>query len=341
MKKIIFGIIITLIITQLSLTSKQVVFAKPHAIAEKGDNPEYLRLSPVLTGRGGKPVRFESEHGAKPERVYRLDRGDLNLKPKAFMVFPQGEEKDLEVEESKTGLSVTVKMPVKGEIRETNHGANNIYVTDKKVKNRALTVRTAKWITIQHSCRWGHDYKYNKKRQTPLSSEKVPLEIVPARLWDGNFHVKTRTGDIFEATVLHYGKPLPGAVVTVRTGKGWAKKLRTDKKGRINFQLIRDYYPKSWEHFKKSQNSRLILLAEYTKAKKGKDLGKPFHKVKYTSSLSWRYKPAIEDYSSYSSGLIVGSLFLLFSAGGIFYYRERRKVPEKDIFLTDRRRFDR
>lgn len=341
MRKKTYAIIITLIITQTFFLRKQIVSAGPHTIAEEGNSPEYLRLSPVLPGRGGKPVPFESEHRAKPKRVYRLNLMDPQLKPEAFIIFPEGEEKDLKVEKFKTGWNVTVTMPTRGKKREKNHGANNIYVTDKTVKNRILQVRTAKWITIQHSCRWGHEQKHNKKRQAPLYSKKIPLEIVPSFLWDGNFHVKTRTGDIFKATVYNFGKPLPNAIITVITGKGWIKKLVTNKKGEVKFQLIRDYYPKSWDRFKKSKNSRLILLAEYTKPEKGKYSGKKFNKVKYTSTLSWRYMPAWTDYSSYSSGLFIGTLFFLVSAAGIFYYRERRKVPEKEIFLTDQRRFNR
>jgi hypothetical protein len=209
------------------------------------------------------------------------------------------------------------------------------------VRKSLLNVRTAKWLTIQHTCRWGHHLKHNKKRQTLLHSKKVPLEIVPAKLWDKNFHVRTMTGDIFKATVYHYGRPLAGAEVTVITGKGWTKKLKTDKNGMIDFQIIRDYYPKSWDLFKKHKNSRLVFLAEYVKPAQGKYKGKKFKKIKYTSTLSWRYMPAKADYSSYTSGLLIGTLFLLVSAGGVFYYRERRKVPEKDLFITDLRRFDR
>ncbi len=311
----------------------------PHS-SEPWESPEYLRLSLEKPGRDGRPARFESEHRAKPKRVYWLQQGDYRVKPEAFQMLPEGEEKKLDVEISEDGWSVTVPLATRGKKRDRVHGANNIYVTEKKVREDLLFLRTAKWITIQHTCRWGHDEKHNKIRQTPLFSEKVPLEIVPRKLWDGNFHVKTGTGDIFRAKVCRYGKPVPGAAVTVVSGTGWTKKLRTDEKGEISFQIIRDYYPKSWERFKRSKKSRLLILAEYTDSQNGEYSGKPFKGRKYTSTLSWRYSPAKEDYTSYSSGLLMGTLFLLLSAGGIFYYRERRKVPEKDIFITDRRRFE-
>jgi hypothetical protein len=248
-----------------------------------------------------------------------------------MMLQADGTATDLAVETCHTNV-FSLKLPMDdGPL----HGPNNIYVVDQQVKDGVLEVRTAKWLTIHHSCGWGHDYRNDPERLKANSLESVPLDIVVENLWDGNFHNALHSGDELAIHVLSYGKPVPGATVTITSEKGWTKRKRTDADGIARVQLIRDYYPATWQVFKRTELGKLALTAELTDEKASSYKGKAVGKTHYITSFSWKYTPASEDYNSYSYGLLIGSLGFLGSGFGVYQYRLKRRKPKKTVIFDE------
>jgi len=280
-------------------------------------------------GHGTGDGRFESEHRAVPVRTYQILPEQLLPDAWAKMLQADGQEKDLAIETCHTNI-FSLKMDM-GD--GPMHGPDNIYVFDQQVKDSVLEVRTAKWLTIHHSCGWGHEYRNNpaRLRARPLGS--APLDIVVDNLWDGNFHNGLHSGDDLVIHVFSYNKLVAGATVTITTEKGWTTRKKTDADGIVRVQLIRDYYPGTWQIFNRTELGRLAFTAEYTEKNKSNYKGEDYDKIHYLTSFSWKYVPASADYNSYSYGLMIGSLSFLGSGFGIYHYRlKRRKPREKVVF---------
>lgn len=278
-------------------------------------------------GHDSSSGRFESEHRPLPVRTYKIIPQQLLPEAWAKMLQADGTEKDLAIETCHTNV-FSLKMPMDD---SPLHGPNNIYVFDQQVKDGVLEVRTAKWLTIHHSCGWGHEYRNDPERLAPRSLESAPLDIVVDNLWNGNFHNALHSGDELVIHVYSYGKPVADATVTISTEKGWTIRKKTDAEGTARVQLIRDYYPETWQVFKRTQLGRLALTAEYSEEGKSSYGGKDFNRTHFITSFSWKYVPAGEDYNSYSYGLLVGSLGFLGSGFGVYHYRLKRKKPRKTI----------
>jgi hypothetical protein len=192
-------------------------------------------------------------------------------------------------------------------------------------------VRTAKWLTIHHSCGWGHDYRNDPERLKARNLESAPLDIVVDNLWDGNFHNALHSGDELVIRVFSYGKPVAGATLSITSEKGWTKRTKTDAEGIARIELIRDYYPATWQSFKRTELGKLAMTAEFTEEKATTHGDKVVEKTHYLTSFSWKYVPASEDYNSYSYGLLIGSLGFLGSGLGVFQYRLKRRKPKKKV----------
>ena len=282
-------------------------------------------------GHGGSSGRFESEHRPLPVRTYQIVPEQLLPDARAMMLQADGTAKDLPVETCHTNV-FSVKLPMDdGPL----HGPNNIYVFDQQVKDSVLEVRTAKWLTIHHSCGWGHDYRNDSERLKARSLESAPLDIVVDNLWDGNFHNALHSGDELVISVFSYGKPVAGVTLTIITEKGWTKRKKTDADGIARVQLIRDYYPSTWQLFKRTELGKLAMTAEFTKEGASSYKGEVVDKTHYLTSFSWKYVPAGDDYNSYSYGLLIGSLGFLGSGLGIFQYRLKRRKPKKTVVFDE------
>jgi hypothetical protein len=282
-------------------------------------------------GHGGGSGKFESEHRPLPVRTYQILPKQLLPEARAMMLQADGTATDLAVETCHTNV-FSVKLPMDdGPL----HGPNNIYVVDQQVKDGVLEVRTAKWLTIHHSCGWGHDYRNDPERLQANNLESAPLDIVVENLWDGNFHNALHSGDELVIHVFSYGKPVAGATVTITSEKGWTKRKKTDADGIVRVQLIRDYYPATWQVFKRTQLGKLALTAELTEEKASSYKGKAVDKIHYLTSFSWKYVPASDDYNSYSYGLLIGSLGFLGSGFGVYQYRLKRRKPKKTVIFDE------
>ena len=279
---------------------------------------------------GGRSVQ-ESEHRPQPVRSYHFNEHSRLAQVKAYVRRPDGSviEPNLQL-----GVDPQLTFPTpfgNGPV----HGANNVYVVEQGVENAILQVRTAKWITMHHSCGWGHEGKFNEDLTTPQSLETIPFEIKINDLWDTNFHSRVASGQDLHITVLRFGEPVPGAVVQLETEKKWRKEVVTGVDGTAVLQMIRDYYPKSWPDFKRTRKGEFLITASYQEDEAGSFRNTPYERVQYVTTHPWYYTPASADYSSYAYGLLIAVLGMAMTSGGIFFYRERRKKPVKGIVFDE------
>ncbi len=291
-----------------------------------------LELSlPPSSDRGRRPV--ESEHRPVPMRTYWLNDSNISRDARAFVLHPDGSVEKVDIKKRGKNCTVSYRTPMKD---GPMHGVHNLYVVDKKVINGRLTIRVAKWVTIHHHCSWGHDYKFDKKRISPKFLNTIALEIVGVGLWDGNFHSYTRSGDRIVFKVLSYGRPVANARVRLCTARGWCKEKVTDSNGKVTFQLIRDYYPEGWSHFKSQHRDRFYITAEYEVKGKGIYLGEPYNSIKMVSTFSWWYSPSRKDYTSYLAGFYVAMVALTLTGVFVYIYRERRKRPLREVVFNEK-----
>lgn len=271
-------------------------------------------------GHGGIKAGVEhSEHRATPFKRFYLNLHDLSGGAKAFVLRPDGEIKEARLNHDEGVWSVNFDTkPMDG----TMDGIFNLYVIDKQIINDTLLIRVAKMNVINHSCGWGHKFKYDKERLRPKYHEQVPLEIVAYDLWDRNFHSKAASGDRLTFTVLNYGRPVK-ADIKARTEGGWIKSLKTDEKGGASFQLIREYYPEKWNDFNVRKRTGLLLIAESEIEEKGIFEGRPYKGIKLVTTLPLRYQVNRTEYTSYGYGLMVMMFFLAVSAAVVYIYRKK------------------
>jgi len=296
-----------------------------------GDGPA-LAAAPVSGKPKGRPQAVEeSEHRPVPMRTYHFNEYRRLADVMAYVRRPDGS-----VIEPELRLGVNPSLSFATPLGDGPvHGANNVYVVEQGVDSHNLVVRTAKWITMHHSCSWGHDGKFDQSLIHPQPLASIPFEIVVDDLWDFNFHAKVTSGNQLHIAVLSYGKPVIGARVTLTTDQGWSKEVKTDQHGMASVQLIRDYYPSSWALFDRTHRSKFLVTARYDANKTGTYKGKPYERLSYVTTLPWKYSPSERDYSSYSYGLLIGTLALTVSGVGVYAYRERRKRPYKGIIFNE------
>lgn len=278
--------------------------------------------------KGGRPpASYESEHRPVAKRSYHFNHYRRWADMTAYVRRPDGTVIEPQLVLGNTsGVSFPTTFgdgPV--------HGANSVYVVEQGVSSEVFTIRTAKWITMHHSCGWGHEKKFDNKMIHPQPLDTIPFEIVMDKMWDPNFHLSVASGDTLKITVLSYGKPVPGARVTLSSEKGWNKQVVTDKDGKATIQMIRDYYPSLWAKFKRTHRGEFLVTAQYNMDQHGSFNGDSYDQVNYVTTLPWMYTPSLKDYASYSYGLGLGVLAMTVSGLGVFVYRERRKKPYKGI----------
>ncbi len=276
---------------------------------------------------GRPPAAHESEHRPVATRTYYFNEHRRRAILKAYVMRPNGEVIEPQL---RLGYQPNVSFSTPfgdGPV----HGANSVYVVEQGVDDDALTIRTAKWITMHHNCGWGHDGKFDKTLTIPQPLETIPFEIVIDKLWDTNFHLSVSSGDRLGITVLSYGKPVAGAKVSLVSEKGWSKRAVTNKEGKVAIKMIRDYYPPLWSAFKRTRRGEFLVTARYNVEQQGSFKGHSYQQARYITTLPWQYTPSSRDYASYSYGLILGVLGMTVSGFGVYFYRERRRKPYKGI----------
>ncbi len=280
-------------------------------------------------GHGG----HESEHRPKPVRTYWLNTCGITENAEAFVMRPEGEYERVPIDRKGHDVSVSINTPL-GE--GPAHGANCVYLIDRYVDKKNLVMNTAKWLTIHHNCGWGHDHRFNPERRHLHKFDQAPLEILVDNLWDKNFHSTVMSGDMITFRVFSFGKPAGRACVLVESEKGWQKEVLTNDEGIGAIQMIRDYYPASWRTFNRSKPGRLKLTARYETEETGLFEGEVYDHVRMSATFAWRYFPARQEYVSYTNGLLIAFVALVFSGFGVFYFRERRKKPYREIRFDEK-----
>ncbi|MEN8189135.1 MAG: hypothetical protein ABFS19_04760 [Thermodesulfobacteriota bacterium] len=297
---------------------------RPGAAAKSGKSEK-----PARSGRPGGV--HESEHRPVPKRAYHFNDYRRRADVETFVRRPDGSVITPDVHLGyNPGLSFPTPMgngPV--------HGANSVYVVEQGVDGDTLQVRTAKWITMHHNCGWGHDSKFDKTRTQPQPLASIPFEIIVSDLWDTNFHAAVKSGDRLKITVLSYGTPVAGARVTLTSEKGWSKEVMTNEQGVATLQLIRDYYPVSWDRFRRTHRGKFLVTARHNFKRSGSYREQPYQRVSYLTTLPWKYSPSQQDYASYRYGLLVALLTMTVSGLGVYSYRDRRSKPYKRISLDE------
>ncbi len=282
-------------------------------------------------GPGARRPVLESEHRPKPIRTYHFNEHRRLADVKGYVRYPEGTvvEPDLRLG---VNPSLSFKTPFG---HGPQHGAHNVYVVEQGVEGNVLIVRTAKWVTMHHSCGWGHDEKFNKAFTEPQSLASIPFEILIDDLWDGNFHSRVTSGKKLALTVLRAGQPLAGAQLSVKSEQGWLKEVVAGPDGVATVQLIRDYYPTSWQEFHRSRRGEFLVTATYEAEEQGVYKGMPYGRVRYITTHPWNYTAARWDYVSYAIGLLIAVIAMVLTGGGVFIYRERRKKPYKGIVFEE------
>ena len=274
-----------------------------------------------------------SEHRAAPVKKFYLNIHDLSDNTKVYIVRPDGSMAEGRLSHEEGPWSVTFgTKPMDGSLE----GIFNVYVVNKQIVNGTLLVRTAKMNIINHSCQWGHKYKFDKERQRPKNLQEIPLEIVGHDLWDGYFHTHTMSGDNLAFSVLKDGTPAKNASLRLETQTGWVKILKTGNDGKGSVQLVRDYYPDKWKNFKARKKGYLLLTAEYEIKEKGEFEGMKYSKVKLITTFPWKYQPQREEYTSYAYGLSIAVLFAIVAGLAVYIHRERRKKPYREVVFDEK-----
>jgi len=290
------------------------------------------RPTPDNNKKKGRPeIALESEHRPLGKRIYYLNNYRRRASINAYVRRPGGQVIKPEL---RLGYMANVSFATPfGD--GPAHGANNVYVVEQEVVDQVLTVRAAKWITMHHSCSWGHDGKFDRNLTTPQPLATIPLEIVIDNLWDRNFHLNLSSGDKLKVSILCYGQPVGGATVTLASEKGWTKRVTTSQDGTATIAMIRDYYPANWSLFNRSHRGEFQVTAQYNEEQSGEFRGQSYRRISYMATLPWQYATSARDYASYSHGLTLVVLGLSLSGFGVFIYRERRRKSYKGISLDE------
>lgn len=281
-------------------------------------------------GKGGEQAH--SEHRAGPEKTWYLNRHDLAPDAEAYILRPDGTVARGTLEHGGKGWELKVDtLPMDG----SQDGIFTLYVMDRVIEDNVMRIRVAKANMINHSCGWGHKFKFDKERLRPKSLAWIPLDIVGNELWDASFHSKTMSGDRVAWTVLDSGAATGDIPVTFTTASGWSRTVTTGDDGAASVQLIRDYYPARWIDFEARKKNSLVITAVREYEERGKLNGRPYGTVRIISTLPWKYQPARADYTSYAFGLGIASLVAVASGAGIYAYRGRRRKPYEEAGPDD------
>jgi hypothetical protein len=213
-------------------------------------------------------------------------------------------------------------------------GFYNAHVARESVQDGVLRMQLAKAELLKGSCCMKAG-DVDPAQRKAISDPTLPLEIVREHKPDEMLFTRIVSGDKISFTVISLGKPLPGAQVTMLTQQGWQRKALSDENGRVEFTMIRDYFP-AWNDFKRRTKESFVVVAETEAAVSGKHQGQPYAKVAYQATLSGKYAPTPHDYKSYAWGLGIAVFVLAFGGLGVYLYRRRRVKPFQEVRFDEK-----
>jgi len=286
-------------------------------------------------GMGG--MSMGGEHGGPPmKRLWLRASADPQKAPFAhqeadasvetLLVTPLGKPEGEPLPAPAEGhKGLAFEMPAQGFYR--------VYVTTRKLQGDTLNVSVAK--TEVGNFGHGGDEEEQKRAMTaPRVLENAAIEIVRERQdKEGPFsQVKSGTDQAF--IVLQKGLPVANARVRFVSHAGWVKEAVSDEQGRVNFQIIRDYFP-PWDEFQKRFKANYLVIAEVAASESGNHNDQPYTSVRYQATFAGNYSPSPNDYRSYAWGLGVGLLAALLSGVAIYLYR-RRLRPFQEVRFDEK-----
>lgn len=213
-------------------------------------------------------------------------------------------------------------------------GFYNAHVARESVQDGVLRMQLAKAELLKGSCCMKAG-DVDPAQRKAISDPMLPLEIVREHKPDEMLFTRIVSGDKISFTVITLGKPLPGAQITMLTQQGWQRKAVSDENGRVEFTMIRDYFP-AWNDFKRRTKESFVVVAETEAAVAGTYQGQPYAKVVYQATLSGKYAPSPYDYKSYAWGLGIAFFVLAFGGLGVYLYRRRRVKPFQEVRFDEK-----
>jgi len=221
--------------------------------------------------------------------------------------------------------SISFKMP--------DNGYYNLFYVDKKIHDKTLYVKTAKYefMRFNHS----NDAVYDKEKMAGHTIKETPFDIVRIREDDETFYHNLYSGKKIKVQVLLEGEPLEGADITLRTKTLWSKSIKTDKDGIADFVLIEDYFP-NWSEFNKRYKNEFLLTASYMRDIDGDLNGTKYEKIRYDATYPSYYLPNSSQYRSYAYGLSAAIVTIIISGFAIYWYRSRRQKPFKEVSFNEK-----
>lgn len=219
--------------------------------------------------------------------------------------------------------SITFEMP--------DNGYYNLFYISKTTQNNTLYVATAKYefMRFNHS----NDAIYDKEKMDAHTINEVPFDILRARENDETFYHTLYSGENLRVQAVLNSKPIEGVNITLKTKTGWSKSLKSDKEGIATFTLLEDYFPE-WNKFDKRHKSEFLLSASYEQDINNSSDG--YKRVVYKATYPSYYYPNNSQYSSYAYGLSAALITIIVCAFAIYWHRQRRQNPFKEISFNEK-----
>lgn len=210
-------------------------------------------------------------------------------------------------------------------------GFYNAYLTRATLADGQLDAVVAKAEVLKGTCcKKGVD----AVQEQAVGDASQPIELVRDHMPDEKLFTRLVSGDVVSFTVTSFGKPLPGATVTLTTQQGWSKSVASDGDGRVSFTLIRDYYP-SWDKFWRLNKQTFLVVAE-ARSGPGTWQGQPFRSARLRTTLAGKYSPSPTDYRSYAFGLGISLGLVVFLGSAVYLYRRRRVRPFREVRFDEK-----
>lgn len=245
----------------------------------------------------------------------------------ALVQGPDGKTSEIAVEPH--GGPYNVKFPTPAQ------GSYTVYFSRRALERDTLTVSLAKAEVMAASMGHGTPKDVAARLVMPRTESRIPVEIVRERKDKETPFTRLNYGDEIAFQVLKAGVPVQNARVTFTSGQGWSNSAQSDEDGRATFTVIRDYYPRDWSLFDKRHRETYLVAASFSTPEAGEYQGGPYASTRYTATLSGAYYPGTSDYESYSDGLLVGGVGLLFTGTSVWWFRRRRVRPYREVRFDD------
>lgn len=285
-------------------------------------------MDAVIGGEEGDSIhsgvkRLWLRHGANP-----ADAGYASA---------EGMPADIALLDAKGNRSIVTQTPSNGlahvRCEFEDMGFRNAYLSRESVKDGVLRVQLAKAELLKGTC-CGKTADTDPTQEKAISDPSLPLEIIREHHDKERLFTRITSGDKITFTVHQMGKPAPETRITMLTQQGWQKTATTDASGRVEFTMIRDYFP-AWSDFKRRTKETFVVVAEAEVVEAGTRHGQPYSKVRYEATLSGRYQPTPYDYKSYAWGLGIAIFVLAFGGLAVYLYRRRRVKPFREVRFSE------